>query len=107
VKLDVKGAIAILVVVGSFTIIGVPYIAFNRTPDPVVLIFATGALMLVLGFYFGHINGTQTALTSNAVALTNNIIPLVQQALEKRAATTVPVVATVPLASGPPTAAAG
>jgi hypothetical protein len=100
-KLDVKGAIAILVVIGTFVIVGVPYIAYNRSPDHDVLLFASAALMLVLGYFFGHINGTQTALTNNAVQL-------VQQALEKRAQPiTLPVVATVPVqpAPGPPQAA--
>ncbi len=96
-KVDVKGVIAILVVVAAFTIVGIPYVAFARAPDKDMLLFVTGALMLVLGYFFGHINGTQTALTNNAVQL-------VQQALEKRAMPTVPLVATVPIqpAPGPP-----
>jgi hypothetical protein len=91
-KLDVKGVIAILVVIGSFGIVGTPYVAFGRAPDHDVLLFSSAALMLVLGYFFGHINGTQTALTNSAVALA-------QQAMEKRAA---PAVVTLPIAVSAP-----
>ena len=67
-KLDVKGAIAILVVVGSFGLIA-PYVYTGRAPDHDVLLFVSAALMLVLGFFFGHVNGTQTTLANSAVQL--------------------------------------
>jgi hypothetical protein len=89
VKLDVKGVLALLVVIGAFVIIGAPYIASGRPPDHDVLLFANGAQLLVLGWYFGHFNGTQTALTNSA-------LQLAQQAIEKRAAPTLPLVATLP-----------
>lgn len=100
-KVDVKGVIAILVVLGSFGLIA-PYVIQLRAPDHDVLLFVSAALMLVLGYFFGHINGTQTALANSAVQLA-------QQAIEKRSATLVPV-ATVPIGQaspGPPSPAGG
>jgi hypothetical protein len=97
-KLDVRAALAILVVLGAFLIVGVPYVAFGRAPDKDVLLFANGAQLLVLGYFFGHINGAQTALTNSAVQLA-------QQAIEKRQQPSgVPIVATLPVspAAGPP-----
>ena len=67
--LDIKGVIAILVVVGAFLLVGVPYVWHGSSPDKDVLLFAGGALMLVLGFYFGHLNGSQTALANSTVQL--------------------------------------
>jgi len=76
VKLDIKGVLAILVVVGSFGLLA-PYAYTLRPPDHELLLFVGGALMLVLGFFFGHVNGAQTALANSAVQLA-------QQAIEKR-----------------------
>jgi hypothetical protein len=68
VNIDVKGIVAVLVVLGSFGLMGVDVVQ-GKTPDAVTIGFSSGALMLVLGFYFGHINGAATALASNATAL--------------------------------------
>ncbi len=91
-KFDIKGVLAIIVVVGSFVIVGVPYVVYGRIPDHDVLLFASGGQLLVLGFFFGHINGAQTALANSAVQLA-------QQAIEKRG---IPLVATVPAIVAPP-----
>ncbi len=93
-KLDVKGVLALLVVIGAFVVVGLPYVLYGRAPDHDVLLFANGAQLLVLGWYFGHFNGTQTALTNSA-------LQLAQQAIEKRAAPTVPLVAAVAAAPVP------
>lgn len=65
---DVKGVVAVLVVIGAFLLMVIP-IAENRVPDTASVGFASGGLMLVLGFYFGHINGAATTLANSATAL--------------------------------------
>lgn len=78
---DIKGVIAVLVVIGCFGLIA-PYVIRNEVPDSLILTFVSGALMLILGFYFGHLNGTQTALANSAVQLATqaqNILTLAQQ----------------------------
>lgn len=76
--LDVKGLVAVLVVIGAFILMGIP-VAENRTLDTANVAFSSGALMLVLGFYFGHINGAATALANNATALAAQAITAVGQ----------------------------
>lgn len=74
---DLKGIVAVLVVLGSFGLIGI-YVLQGRVPDVAILGFCGTSTGMVLGFYFGHLNGSQTALASSAVQLA-------QQAIEKRA----------------------
>src|SRR6267378_2693781 len=71
--IDVKGIVAVLVVVGSFGLIGIDVVQ-GKTPDTAVLGVCGTALGLVLGFYFGHINGAATALANSAVELSNQAI---------------------------------
>jgi hypothetical protein len=68
VTIDVKGIVAVLVVVGSFGLIGV-YVVQGKTPDTAILAVCGTSLGLVLGFYFGHINGAATALANSATEL--------------------------------------
>lgn len=72
-KLDVKGIIAILVILGVFAIIGV-YVYRGQAPDAVVASLASGALMAVISFYFGHVNGAATALANQAAQLASQAI---------------------------------
>ena len=83
VSLDVKGVIAVLVVVGCFGLI-TPYVIRNEVPDSLVLTFVSGALMLILGFYFGHLNGTQTALANSAVQLASQAQNMLALAAQRR-----------------------
>lgn len=82
-KLDIKGVIAIIVVVGCFGLIA-PYVIRGTVPDALVLAFVTGALMLILGFYFGHLNGTQTALANSAVSLATQAQNMLTLASQRR-----------------------
>lgn len=81
--IDVKGIIAVLVVVGCFGLIA-PYVIRDQVPDALVLAFTTGALMLILGFYFGHLNGTQTALANSAVSLASQAQGMLTLAAQRR-----------------------
>ncbi len=76
--MDVKGIVAIIVVIGSFVLIGAPVLR-GQVPGTVEFGFASGALMLVLGFYFGHVNGAATALANNATALAGQAITAAAQ----------------------------
>lgn len=65
---DVKGLIAVMVIGGSFTLLGI-YVFRGQVPDATVVAFVALPLGAVIGFYFGHINGAATALANNATAL--------------------------------------
>ena len=67
-----QSIIAVLVVIGSFVIIGA-YIIENRSPDGYVIAIVAGSLSGVLGFYFGHSNGTTSALATAATTLANQV----------------------------------
>lgn len=97
-----KTVIAVLVLVFSFGLLAFSMYLGNGKPDEVVASIASGAIVGVVGFFFGHQNGTQTALASSAVQLA-------QQAIEKRGATLVPVgtLAIAQAPPGPPTPASG
>jgi uncharacterized membrane protein YjjB (DUF3815 family) len=75
-KLDAKSLLATLIVLGTFTILGI-YVYKGTAPDAVIASILSGALVGVVGFYFGHQNGTVTALASTATSLAT-------QALDKR-----------------------
>lgn len=101
---DVKGIVAVLVVIGAFFLMGIP-IAENRIPDTASVGFASGGLMLVLGFYFGHINGAATALAQQTTGLA---VQAMQMATARR--TGDPAVVTAPVtvvAPAPPPGAIG
>ena len=70
---EVKGAIALLVIIGSFLIMGI-YVIRGEIPDATVVAFLSLPLGAVIGFYFGHINGQATALANSAIQLSNQAI---------------------------------
>ncbi len=67
-QIDIKGAIALLVIVGSFALIGV-YALRNESPDVTVVAMISTPVGAVIGFYFGHINGAATQLATQTTAL--------------------------------------
>lgn len=73
-SINIQGVIAVLVVIGCFALLGV-YVVRGQAPDGVVIAVVSGSIMAVLGFYFGHANGTTSALaaaaTVTAMAATN------------------------------------
>jgi len=95
-KLDAKSLLAILIVLGTFGILGI-YVYEGKAPDAVIASILSGALVGVVGFYFGHQNGTVTALAATATQLATTAIASQQSS---------PVVATVPLVATIPAAAA-
>jgi len=97
-KLDAKSLLAILIVLGTFGILGI-YVYEGKAPDAVIASILSGALVGVVGFYFGHQNGTVTALAATATQLATTAIA--QQSQQSS-----PVVATVPLVATIPAAAA-
>lgn len=68
-----KGVVAVLVVLGSFGLIGIDVVQ-GKSPDTAVLGVCGTAMGLVLGFYFGHINGAATALANSAITLSAQAI---------------------------------
>jgi hypothetical protein len=107
---DVKGVIAVLVIIGDFGLVA-PYVIRNEVPDSLVLAFVTGSLMLILGFYFGHL-GTQTALANSAVTLATQAQTMLTLAAQRRVSDptqvqVVPVPPTIPAAPVSPTAGSG
>ena len=70
---DVKGIIAVLVIIGSFGLIGI-YVERSQVPDATIVAFVSLPLGAVIGFYFGHINGAATALANNATSLASQAI---------------------------------
>jgi hypothetical protein len=71
-EFNVQGVIAITVIVGSFLLVGV-YVIRGETPDAVIIGLVSGAVMAILGFYFGHSNGTTSALATAATTLANQV----------------------------------
>lgn len=72
-RFDVKGAIAILVIIASFGLIGI-YVYRGQVPDATVVGLVSLPLGAVLGFYFGHVNGAASALASSALTLSQQAI---------------------------------
>jgi membrane protein YqaA with SNARE-associated domain len=71
---DIKGILAILVIIGDFLLIGV-YVIRNETPDGVIIAIVSSSIGAILGFYFGHANGSMTALSAATVSLANRTNP--------------------------------
>ena len=65
---DIKGIIAVLVIIGSFGLVGI-YVERGVVPDATIMAFVSLPLGAVIGFYFGHINGAATALAQQTTAL--------------------------------------
>ena len=73
---DMKAVLAILIVIGCFGLLGI-YVLRQETPDGVIIAIVAASLSGVVAFYFGHQNGTITALATSAAQLAG-------QAIEKR-----------------------
>lgn len=71
-EFNVQGVIAVIVIVGSFALVGV-YVIRGQQPDAVIIGLVSGAVMAILGFYFGHSNGTTSALATAATTLANQV----------------------------------
>jgi hypothetical protein len=95
-KIDIKGVIAILVVLGCFGMLGI-YLYQGKPLEPGIAAVIAGAFNLVLGFYFGHLNGAQEAQTTAALKLAQQALVAVQQ---RRAGD--PPVVTAPAVVVPP-----
>ena len=78
--MDVKSVIALLVIAGTFAILGI-YVVEGQTPDATVVGMISLPLGAVIGFYFGHINGAATALAT----ATTTLAAAAQATVEKRA----------------------
>ena len=76
--LDAKAVLAVIVVVADFVIIGL-YIALNRMPDGYVIALVSGSLSGITSFYFGHANGTTSALATTALDSLTRARALVSQ----------------------------
>jgi hypothetical protein len=68
VNLDVKGIIAVLVIVAAFFLVGI-YVYRGQVPDATVVAILSTPVGAVIGFYFGHVNGAATALANQTTAL--------------------------------------
>jgi gamma-glutamyltranspeptidase len=81
--LDFKGALAVIVVLCDFALIGVDMVLRGgNAPDAVIASFASGSMLLVLGFYFGSHNGQVAQAAQNAAesaARASTILALAQQ----------------------------
>jgi hypothetical protein len=71
---SVQGVLAIIVVIGDFIVMGL-YIALNRSPDGYIIALVSGSFFAVTGFFFGHANGSTSALAVAATALANRTNP--------------------------------
>ena len=54
---DAKALIAIIVIVGSFSLLGV-FVVGGRTPDATTAAILAGSLSGVVNYFFGHLNGS-------------------------------------------------
>jgi len=75
---DAKTLIAVLVVTGSFCLLGI-YVVQNRTPDQLVGYVIAGALSYVLGFFFGQHNGVLSGQLQASSQLAQALIAQMQQ----------------------------
>lgn len=71
-KLNTQGLLAILTMLAAFALLGV-YVVRNETPDSTVVGLIALPLGAVVGFYFGHSNGTTSALATAATTLANSV----------------------------------
>ena len=69
-----QGILAVLTMLGAFFIMGI-YVVRGQTPDATVVGLIALPLGAVVGFYFGHSNGTTSALATAATALANRTNP--------------------------------
>jgi hypothetical protein len=86
-NLDVKGLLAVVIVVLSFLLVALDvyvriFVRGGETLDPAVIGISSGAIFGVVAFYFGHANGTVTALAQSAAALSQTAVQLNAQSSE-------------------------
>ena len=81
--LDIKGIVAVLVVIGSFALIG-GYVFMGKVPDATVAGIVGTSLGLVLGFYFGHQNGSASALATQASVLNQQATQILTLSSQRR-----------------------
>lgn len=71
---NAQAVIGTIVVVACFALLTI-YVLQERVPDAVIAGLVGTALGGVLGFFFGHANGTTSALANAATALANRTNP--------------------------------
>jgi hypothetical protein len=71
---NAQSIIGIIIVIACFFLMAV-YVVQGRAPDAVIAGLIGTALGAVLGFFFGHANGTTSALAIAATALANRTNP--------------------------------
>lgn len=96
-----KGAIALTVILGSFALIGV-YVVRGQVPDATVVGMLSLPVGAVLGFYFGHINGSATALAQAATSLAISAQATVEKRVPLPAGATPPPIVVPPAVVVPP-----
>lgn len=69
-----QAVIGVLVVIGCFIIVGI-YVVTGRQPDGYIIAIVSAGISGVSSFYFGHTNGTTSALAVAATALANRTNP--------------------------------
>jgi hypothetical protein len=72
--LSTQGVLAIITLLGAFLIMGI-YVWRGESPDATVTGLISLPLGAVIGFFFGHSNGTTSALANAATALANRTNP--------------------------------
>jgi hypothetical protein len=72
--LSTQGVLAIITLLGAFLIMGV-YVWRGESPDATVTGLISLPLGAVIGFFFGHSNGTTSALANAATALAERTNP--------------------------------
>jgi len=73
-NLSTQGILAVITMVGAFVLMGI-YVYRGQTPDATVTGLIALPLGAVVGFFFGHSNGTTSALAQAATALANRTNP--------------------------------
>jgi hypothetical protein len=77
--MDFKGIIASMVTAACFGLLAI-YVWRGSAPDAVVVAVISGGLNLILGFYFGHMNGSSSVITGHALDLSNQAMEILAQA---------------------------
>jgi hypothetical protein len=72
--ISTQGVLAIITMLGAFVLMGI-YVARGQAPDATVVGLIALPLGAVVGFFFGHSNGTTSALAVAATALANRTNP--------------------------------
>jgi len=91
---DSKSAIALVVITGCFTLLGI-YVWEGRVPDAVIAAIVAGALSGVVNFFFGQHNGTMSGQLAASTQLAQALIAQLQGPLPSPPAPASPVSVTV------------